>query len=168
MTKKEKEFIVDRLADKFSKSCSFYIVNPGGLRAEQVNMVRRSCFQRSVEYRVAKNTFLFKALVKVLGDDYIGLDYGSFLKGSSGVFFINEEDSISFPARLLKSVSKGGDLLRIPLKCAFVDREMYIGNEHLDMLSSLKSKNEMIGEMVLALKGSLHVVLSSLERRVFS
>lgn len=165
MTKKEKGLIVNGLVNKFANSHSFYVVNPGGLRVRQVDMVRRTCFQKNVEYKVAKNTLLFKALVEAFGGGLTGFDPLSVLKGSSGVFFVNEGESVSFPARFIKSVSKGDGAFSILLKCAVVDKDVYVGHEHLDFLSALKSKNEMVGEVVALLKGSLSTVLASLENR---
>lgn len=164
MTKKEKELIVSGLIGEFSKSKAFYIVKPYGLRVKQVDIVRRSCFEKNVEYKVVKNTFIFKALLKVFGDDWTGFNHENILKGPSAIFFIKEEDLLGFPARLIKSLGNDGLGDNFMLKCAVVDRDVYVGHEKLGILVSFKSKNEMIGGVVSALKGSLQTVLSSLGR----
>lgn len=164
MKKQQKESIINSLSTSFSSSKSFYIVDPSGLTVCDINLIRRQCFIGNVEYKVAKNTFISKALLlsQRQGNQF---EFQEVLKGASGVFFLNE-DSGSFPAKLIKDFRRQKSSSKLLLKCAFINGEFYLGEEHLNMLSVLKSKNELVGDIISALKSSTEKVISALTNSV--
>lgn len=161
MTRAEKESIVDELYQKLSNTTNFYITDPQGLNVERVNNFRGLCFKKGVEYKVYKNTLIKKALEK-LDTDYTSFDE-SVLKGFSGVLFSNK--SSNQPAKIIKEFrksSKSEDLLPL-LKGASIDSDLFIGEENLTALSKLKSKVELIGEVISILQSPAKNVVSALQ-----
>ncbi len=157
MTREEKAIIIDDLSRKFADNTHFYITDASGFTVADVNAFRRMCFKNGVEYRVYKNTLIRKALEKQEGTDYSGL-FG-VLNGFSGVIFSKEAGNI--PARVIREfrIKKEGKPV---LKGASIDSEIYIGDENLAMLSELKSKNELIGDVIALLQSPAKNVLSAL------
>ena len=161
MTRAEKEAIVEELYAKLSETSNFYITDPQGLNVERVNNFRRLCFKRGVEYKVYKNTLIKKALEK-LDTDYTSFDE-SVLKGFSGILFSPE--SSNDPAKIIKEFRKSSNTDNdLPLlKGASIDTDLFIGEEHLNALSKLKSKAELIGEVVSILQSPAKNVVSALQ-----
>ena len=161
MTRAEKESIVEELYQKFSDTSHFYITDPQGLNVENINNFRRLCFNKGVEYKVYKNTLIKKALEK-LDTDYSSFD-DTVLKGFSGILFSKE--SSNSPAKIIKEFRKSAkseDLLPL-LKGASIDTDLFIGEENLDTLSKLKSKAELIGEVISLLQSPAKNVVSALQ-----
>jgi large subunit ribosomal protein L10 len=157
MTREEKAQIIDELKQKFSENAHFYVTDAGGMSVAQVNDFRRLCFKHGIEYKVVKNTFIQKAL-EGMEADFSGLN-AEVLRGFSGVIFAKE--SASAPARVIKDFLKANkDALR--LKGASIDTDLFIGAQHLDTLSKLKSKEELIGEIIGLLNAPMQNVLGSL------
>jgi len=156
MTKEEKATIIDELSGKFAQNNHFYITDASGLTVAQINAFRRICFNSGVEYRVYKNTLIQKALEKK-GGNYEELY--KVLHGFSGVIFSKESGNA--PAKAIKEYRKKQEG-RPALKAASVESALFIGEEHLDMLSELKSKNELIGEIISLLQSPAKNVLSAL------
>jgi large subunit ribosomal protein L10 len=156
MTKEEKATIIDELSDKFAQNNHFYITDASGLTVAQINAFRRICFNSGVEYRVYKNTLIQKALEKK-GGNYD--DLYKVLHGFSGVIFSKESGNA--PAKAIKEYRKKQEG-RPALKAASVESALFIGEEHLDMLSELKSKNELIGDIIALLQSPAKNVLSAL------
>jgi large subunit ribosomal protein L10 len=156
MTKEEKATIIDELSEKFAQNNHFYITDASGLTVAQINAFRRICFNSGVEYRVYKNTLIQKALEKK-GGNYN--DLYKALHGFSGVIFSKESGNA--PAKAIKEYRKKQEG-RPALKAASVESALFIGEEHLDMLSELKSKNELIGEIISILQSPAKNVLSAL------
>jgi large subunit ribosomal protein L10 len=156
MTKEEKAKKIDELTEKFSNHAHFYITDAGGFTVAEVNAFRRICYNSGIEYRVYKNTLIQKALEKS-GTTYEPLF--EILKGSSGVIFSKEVGNA--PARAIKEsrVKVSGKPL---LKAASIGSDLYIGDENLNMLSELKSKNELIGDVIALLQSPAKKVLSAL------
>lgn len=144
MTREEKVKIIEDLKQKFASTSTFYIADASGLTVGQVNKFRKLCHDRGLEYRVFKNTLIEKAL-ESMDTDYAEFNK-SVLKGFSGIIFSSEVPNT--PAKVLKEFHKssGGD--RPSLKGASIDSALYIGASTLEELSSLKSKNELIGELI--------------------
>jgi large subunit ribosomal protein L10 len=157
MTREEKAQIIEALSEKFAAHAHFYLADASGLTVEQVNAFRRICFKHGVEYGVYKNTLIRKALEKQNGVDYSPM-FGA-LKGFSGVIFSKESGNL--PARVLKEYHKKLEG-RPALKAASIDSDLFIGPEHLNTLSELKSKNELLGEIILLLQSPAKNVLSAL------
>lgn len=143
MTREEKAVLIDSLKEKFASSTYFYITDAGGMTVDQVNKFRRMCFEKGIEYKVIKNSIIKKAL------ESLDTDYSEFndavLKGFSGVMFADEVGNA--PANIIKDFRKAGAELPI-LKGASIDSALYVGEQHLDALSNIKSREEMLAELI--------------------
>lgn len=156
MTREDKGKLIEALAEKFSANQHFYITDAAGFTVAQVNAFRRICFKAGVEYGVYKNTLIRKALERNgKADDQLV----SALKGFSGVIFSKESGNT--PARAIKEFRKKQDG-KPRLKAASIDSAVYLGDENLNMLSELKSKNELIGDVIAILQSPAKNVLSAL------
>jgi large subunit ribosomal protein L10 len=160
MTREEKGLIIDELSVKFGENSNFYVTDASGLTVDQINAFRKLCFDAGVEYGVYKNTLIQKALEK------LDTDYAEFtetvLKGFSGVIFSKEKANT--PAQVIRDFRKSGNSEDKPmLKGASIDTDLFIGEEHLKMLSELKSKNELIGEIISLLQSPAKNVISALQ-----
>jgi len=158
MTREEKAQIIDNLVEKFSSINNFYVTDASGLTVAEVNDFRRICHQKGVEYRVVKNTLIQKALEKMEPD------YSSFndevLKGFSGIIFGGE--SFSVPAKVIKEYRKKDKNDRPIFKGASIETDLFIGDDKLDMLAKMKTKDELIGEIIGLLQSPIKNVISSL------
>jgi large subunit ribosomal protein L10 len=158
MTREDKAIIIDELSKKFSENNYFYITDSSGLSVAQINDLRRICFNKGVEYKVFKNTLIKKALEKS------ETDYSEFnkivLKGFSGVMFA---ETGNLPAKILKEFRKASSTDRPALKGASVDSSFYYGEESFEALFNLKSKFEVIGDIVGALQAPAKNVVSALQ-----
>jgi large subunit ribosomal protein L10 len=157
MTREEKAQIIDELSAKFADNNHFYITDASGFTVEQVNNFRRLCYKSGIEYRVYKNTLIRKALEKREGVDYTPLF--NTLNGFSGVIFSKEAGNT--PARVIQEFRKKLDGKPV-LKAASIDSDLYIGDENVKLLSELKSKNELIGDVISLLQSPAKNVLSAL------
>jgi len=157
MTREEKAKIIDKLAQKFADNAHFYITDASGLTVAQVNAFRRLCFKSGVEYGVYKNTLIRKALEKQEGVDYKPLF--EVLNGFSGVIFSKEVGNT--PAKVIKEYQTKLEG-RPSLKGASIGSDLFIGKENLNTLSELKSKNELIGEVIALLQSPAKNVISAL------
>lgn len=161
MTRKEKKDIVEGLAERFASTDYFYIVDAAGLNSEEIDDFRGRCFQAGVVYQVVKNTLIRKAFEKLASEvDYKVLN-DTVLKNFSGILFPKEAGST--PAQLIKDFRQQRNIASPLLKCASIDKELFIGEEHLDTLSKLKSKTELIGEVIGLLKSPVTNVMASLQ-----
>ena len=157
MTRDEKTQIIGELSQKFADNSHFYITDAGGLTVAEINAFRRLCYKSGIEYKVYKNTLIRKALESRDNADYSPL-FGS-LKGFSGVLFSKEAGNL--PARVIKEFRKKLDGKPV-LKAACIETDFFIGDENLTTLSELKSKNELIGEVISLLQSPAKNVLSAL------
>lgn len=156
MTKEEKIQVVDELSEKLANTANFYICDTGGLTVAQINKVRGKCFDKGVEYKIIKNTLIKKALDNQEAD-FAELDES--LKGFSGIMFSPESGNV--PAKIIKELRKEFD--KPVLKGASVEGAIYLGDENLDALSKLKSKNELIGDVIAALQSPAKNVIGALQ-----
>jgi large subunit ribosomal protein L10 len=156
MTREEKAIIIDDLAAKFSRNNHYYITDASNLTVAQINAFRRICFNTGVEYRVYKNTLIRKALEK---QGVNNEELFKALSGFSGVIFSKESGNA--PARAIKEYRKK-QKDKPGLKAASVETAIFIGEEHLNALSELKSKNELLGEIISLLQSPVKNVLSAL------
>jgi large subunit ribosomal protein L10 len=158
MTREEKAKIIDELTEKFSQTSFFYITDASGFSVENVNSFRKACYEKGVEYKVAKNSLIKKALER-LDTDYSPF-YKSTLKGFSGIIFSTESNNL--PAKLIKEFRKKGGFTKPLLKGASIDTALFIGEENLETLITLKSKNELIGEVIGLLQSPVNNVIGAL------
>lgn len=161
MTKDEKIAIVEELSSKLASTPYFYITDASGMSVAQVNNFRRTCFEKGMEYKVYKNSLIKKALEQQEAD-FNGL-YPA-LKGFSGILFYGE--SGAEPAKLLKDFYKKSgqrDKFRPALKGASIETAIYLGVDQLDALIAVKSKNELIGEVIGLLQSPAKNVVGALK-----
>jgi large subunit ribosomal protein L10 len=156
MTREEKALVIDELAEKFSQHSHFYITDASGFTVGQINAFRRICFHQGVEYRVYKNTMIRKALEKQSGNFE---PMFKVLHGFSGVIFSKESGNA--PAKAIKEYRKKNEG-KPAFKAASIQSDLFFGEESLKMLTDLKSKNELIGEVIAALQSPAKNVLSAL------
>jgi large subunit ribosomal protein L10 len=153
MKKEVKDTIVVELGQKLKEYPHFYLVDVAGLNAEDTSDLRRKCFKNEIKMVVVKNTLLRKAFENS-EIDFEPL-YGS-LKGSTAVMFTQ---TANVPAKLLKDYKKAG----VPsLKAAYAEESMFVGADKLDELASLKSKSELIADVVALLQSPIKNVVSGL------
>jgi large subunit ribosomal protein L10 len=158
MTRELKGIIIEELKEKFSTTPYFYIIDASGMSVAKTNKLRRLCFDRGIEYTVIKNTLIAKAL-ESLDADYT--EFGeSVLKGFSGVLF--HPESGKAPAKLLKDFLKENKE-SLKLKGASIDGGLYIGHDQLDVLEKIKSKEEVIGEIIGLLQSPTKNVIGALQ-----
>ncbi len=158
MTREEKGIIIGELSEKFAQTPYFYITDASGMSVAETNNLRRKCFEAGIEYRVIKNTLIAKAL-ETLETDYTPFDE-SVLRGFSGVMFHPESGKVA--AKLIKDAIKGGNK-KLKLKGASIDSGIFIGHDQLDTLLTLKSKDELIGEIIGLLQSPAKNVISALQ-----
>lgn len=159
MTREEKSVIINDLVEKFSQNDNFYITDASGMSVAATNDLRRLCFNKGIEYRVVKNTLIQKALEQ-LDTDYTPFDE-SVLKGFSGIMFSGENSNL--PAKAIKEFRKKSGNDSPVLKGASIDTDLFIGEDSLDMLAKLKSKAELIGEVITLLQSPAKNVISGLK-----
>lgn len=157
MTREEKAQIIEELSEKFANNAHFYITDATGFTVAQVNNFRRMCFKSGIEYRVYKNTLIRKALERQEGTDFSPLFPA--LAGFSGVMFSKEAGNL--PAKVIREFRTKMEG-KPRLKAASIDSDLFVGDENLNMLSELKSKNELIGDVIALLQSPAKNVLSAL------
>ena len=160
MRKEDKIELVNDLTKKFKENNIFYLLDASGLTVAQVNSFREKCFKQDVEYKVMKNSFIKKALENQ-EIDYSEIIDGDSLKGFSGLLFTGQ--SPSGPAKVLKDFRKSLDSDHPSLKVASIESDMFIGDDHLDSLSKLKGKEEIIGDIILLLQSPAKNIISLLK-----
>jgi large subunit ribosomal protein L10 len=156
MTREEKSIAIEDLTAKLANTNIIYIADTSGLDAETTSNLRRACFKAGIKLEVVKNTLLEKAM-EASSNDYG--DLPTILKGNSSVFIA---DVANAPAKIIKDFRKKSD--KPLLKGAFINNEIYIGDNLLDSLASLKSKEEVIGEIIGLLQSPARRIISALLR----
>jgi large subunit ribosomal protein L10 len=154
MTKTEKNQMIDSLVEKINNAAHFYLTDTSELTVEKTNTLRRKCFENNIELQVVKNTLLEKALERT-GRDFENLN--SVLKGSTSVMFT---ETANAPAKLIKEFRKTND--KPVLKGAYVQESVFIGDNLVDSLASIKSKNEVIADIIALLQSPAKNVVSAL------
>ena len=157
MTKDQKNEVIGVLKDKFSQYNNFYVTDTESLTVEQVVKLRRACFDKKVEMKVAKNTLIKKALESLDAERYSGV-YDSLHKVTALLFSENPKE----PALILTSFRKATNGERPVLKAAFINGDIYTGDNQLASLVKIKTKNELIGEVIGLLQSPAKRVLAAL------
>ena len=155
MRRENKEEIVSALSEAFTASRNFYVADISTLSVNQTNALRRLCFERGVTLQVVKNTLIEKALEKanIQADGLV-----ESLKGPSSVMFAENSKS---PAKLIKEFRASHP--KPVLKAAYIEESLYVGDENLDMLITLKSREELIADVVALLQSPIKNVVSGLK-----
>ena len=154
MRREEKLIKIDDLKERISKSNHFYLTDISAMNAEQTSLLRRKCFERDINLLVVKNTLLKKAL-ESSDTNYEALF--DVLKDSTSVMFC---DTANVPAKLIKEFRKKNK--KPLLKAAWVEESIFIGDHELETLAILKSKDELIGDVLALLQSPMKGVLSAL------
>lgn len=155
MTRDEKNQVIDNLAQQLSGSKHFYLADIAALNAEQTSKLRRKCFEKDIKLVVVKNTLLRKALEKI-GGNYEELF--TVLKENTSLMLT---ENSSDPAKLIKEFRR--EFPKPVLKGAYVEESIYVGDNQLDALASIKSKEELIGDIILLLQSPAKNVVSALQ-----
>lgn len=155
MRKEEKQAIVQALAEQIKSYGNFYITDTADLTVEKINGIRRKCFDAGIIMQVAKNTLIEKALVEagVDSEEIVGV-----LKGASTILF---SETGNAPAKLIKQLRKEGD--KPVLKAAYIQETAFVGDNQLDALVTLKSKDELVADIIAALQSPAKNVISALQ-----
>ena len=156
MTKEEKAKYIDELAAELSQAGIFYLTDTSELTVETINSLRTRCYQSNIKLKVVKNTLLQKAMEKIEGKDYSELT--QVLAGPTSIMF---SEVGNLPAKIIKEFRKKSE--KPLLKGAFIDEAIFIGDNQLDALVSLKSKDELLGEIVGLLQSPAKNVISALK-----
>ncbi len=157
MTKEQKNEVIEVLKDKFSQYNNFYITNTESLTVAQVTKLRRICFDKKVEMKVAKNTLIKKALESIDNARFSGV-----FESLNGVTALLFSESAKDPALILSTFRKESNGERPVLKAAFIDGDVFVGDNQLAALRDLKSKNDLIGEIIGLLQSPAKNVISAL------
>lgn len=155
MNKDQKAQYIEDLASDLSKANIFYLADTAALTVETINQLRRRCFQQGIELRVVKNTLLAKAMAKVEGRNYDNL--ASVLSGPTSIMFSEVGNA---PAKLIKDFRKKND--KPILKGAYIEEAIFIGDNQLDALEAIKSREELIGDIIGLLQSPAKNVISGL------
>ena len=157
MTRAEKTTAIAELKEKFNNSSFFYLTDSSTLTVPQVNKLRRLCFEKGVEMKVIKNTLAIKALQ----DEPEEKGYTELLESLKGPTAIMFTDTANVPARIIKEFRKEGE--RPFIKAAYIDTAVYIGDDQIDNLVALKSKEELVGEILALLQSPAKNIISALK-----
>ncbi|MEY3541487.1 MAG: hypothetical protein RLZZ204_299 [Bacteroidota bacterium] len=157
MTKQEKNEVIEVLKEKFSQYNNFYITDTESLSVEQVSNLRRACFDKQVEMKVAKNTLIRKALESLDAEKYAGV-YDSLHNVTALMFSENPKE----PALIISGFRKTANAEKPVLKAAFINGDIYAGDNNLKALTQIKTKQELIGEVIGLLQSPAKRVLAGL------
>lgn len=157
MNKDQKKEAIELLKSKFSQYDNFYITNTEALTVAQVNKLRGVCFDKNVEMKVAKNTLIRKALESLDNEKYTGV-----YEALNGVTALLFSDSPKEPALIISTFRKESNGERPVLKAAFVADEVYTGDNQLSALTRIKTRNELIGDVIGLLQSPAQRVIAAL------
>ncbi|HEY0733079.1 MAG TPA: 50S ribosomal protein L10 [Chitinophagaceae bacterium] len=157
MTKEQKNEVIEALKEKFSQYNNFYVTNTESLSVDQVSKLRRVCFSKKVEMKVAKNTLIKKAL-ESLNEERFSNVFDS-LHGVTALMF---SENAKEPALIISDFRRDSKLEIPVLKAAFIDGDVFAGDKQLDALKNLKSKHDLIGEIIGLLQSPAKNVMSGL------
>jgi large subunit ribosomal protein L10 len=157
MNKDQKKEVIEALKEKFNQYNNFYVTNTESLSVTQVGKLRRICFNKNVEMKVAKNTLIRKALESIDAERYSGV-YDS-LNGVTAIMF---SENAKEPALIISTFRSESKTEKPVLKAAYIDSDVFVGNDQLEVLKTLKSKNDLIGEIIGLLQSPAKNVISGL------
>ncbi len=160
MNTAQKTEAIEILKEKFSQYSNFYLTDTEKLTVAQINQLRKVCFDKNVEIKVAKNTLIKKALESIDAEKYTGV-YDA-LHGVTALMF---SDSPKEPAVILTDFRKNNPGDKPYLKAALIGEDLFVGDNQLSALKSIKTKNELIGEVIGLLQSPISRVLSALENK---
>jgi len=156
MKKEEKTLVINELVEKLNANNKIYLADCSSLTVEKVNQLRKKCFEKNVSITVVKNTLLEKALERAADSKLVELIPA--LKGATALIFTEVGNA---PAKIIKEFRGKSD--RPILKGAYVEETIYIGDNNLEALANIKSKNELIADVVALLQSPAQRVVSALQ-----
>lgn len=157
MNKDQKNEVIEALKEKFNQYNNFYVTNTESLSVAQVNKLRKICFDKNVEMKVAKNTLIKKALESIDSTRFTGV-YES-LNGVTALLF---SENAKEPALIISSFRTDTKGEKPVLKAAYIDSSIFVGDKELESLKTLKSKQDLIGEIIGLLQSPAKNVISGL------
>src|SRR5258705_1789990 len=157
MTKEQKNEVIEVLKGKFSQYTNCYVADTESLTVAQVGKLRRACFNKQVEMKVAKNTLIKQALESLDNEKYSGV-YDSLHRVTALMFSENPKE----PALIISSFRKESNGEKPVLKAAFINGDVYMGDNQLVALTKIKTKNELIGEVIGLLQSPAKRVIAAL------
>jgi large subunit ribosomal protein L10 len=157
MTKDQKNEVIEALKEKFSQYNNFYVTNTESLTVDQITKLRRVCFNKNVEMKVAKNTLIKKAL-ESLNEERFSNVFDS-LNGVTALLF---SENAKEPALIISDFRRDGKMEIPTLKAAFIDGDVFAGDKQLETLRALKSKQDLIGDIIGLLQSPAKNVISAL------
>lgn len=157
MTREEKSIAIENLTAQLAGTNIIYVSDISGLNAETTSNLRRACFKAGIKLEVVKNTLLAKAM-EASANDYG--DLPTVLSGNSAIFI---SDVANAPGKIIKDFRKKSD--KPVLKGAYINSEVYIGDNQLDALATIKSKEELIGEIIGLLQSPAQRIISALQNK---
>ncbi len=160
MTKQEKNEVIEVLKGKFSQYNNFYITDTESLSVAQIGKLRNHCFNKQVEMKVAKNTLIKKALESLDAEKYSGV-FDSLHQVTALMFSENPKE----PAMIISTFRKENNNEKPLLKAAFINGDIFVGNDQLKALTQIKTKNELIGEVIGLLQSPIQRVLGALQNK---
>jgi large subunit ribosomal protein L10 len=160
MTKQEKNEVIELLKGKFTQYNNFYITDTESLTVAQITKLRSHCFDKQVEMKVAKNTLIRKALESLDNEKYSGV-YDSLHNVTALLFSENPKE----PALILSGFRKESKGEKPELKAAFINGDIFVGDNQLVALTQIKTKNELIGEVIGLLQAPIQRVLGALQNK---
>ena len=158
MNKTEKTQVIEQLVEKLNANDKIYLADCSSLTVEKVNAFRRACFEKKISVQLVKNTHLKKA-IEIANDSKLA-ELIPTLKGETALIFT---DVANAPAKVIKEFRKGDS--KPALKAAYVEQTIFIGDNQLDAVASLKSKNELIADVIALLKSPIQRVIGGLENK---
>ena len=157
MNKSDKGLLIQELKEKFEKAEYFYIADSSGLSVEKINQFRRVCFEKGIQVQVVKNTLAIKAM-ESFGEEK---NFGPLLDVMKGPSTLMFTETANMPAKVIKDFRQKEE--RPMIKAAYIDSGIYLGDDQITALSELKSREELIGEIVTLLQSPAKNVISSLK-----
>lgn len=157
MKKEDKSAIIEQIGTTLKEYTNFYLADTADLNAAETSQLRRDCYKADIKLLVVKNTLLQKAF------DNSGIDFSQFydvLKGQTSLMLCNTGNA---PAKLIKDFSKKSKKKKPVLKAAYVEESFYVGENYLEDLVNIKSKNELIGDIIGLLQSPAKNVISALQ-----
>jgi large subunit ribosomal protein L10 len=157
MTRTDKGLLIDELKEKFGNSAYFYVTDASSLTVEKINQLRRTCFEKGIEIKTVKNTLAIKAMDSHPESKNFKAIYDAFA-GQSTVLFSQDG---KLPASIIKEF-RGKDEKPV-LKAAYIDSDVFFGDDQHEVLMKLKTKNELIGDVIFMLQSPAQNVVSALK-----
>lgn len=158
MTRKEKGLLIEELKSKFESAQFFYVTDASSLSVDKINKLRRTCFEKGIDIKTVKNTLAIKAMESLEDSTKLEPMFEAF-KGQSTILFSSDS---KLPATIIKEFrGKKGD--KPALKAAYIDSDIFFGDDQLETLTKLKTKNELIGDVIFLLQSPAQKVVSALK-----